>query len=57
MKDPFVASLTFSQKISDTMTLPLSITYANHTQYVPQTDRRVGIHFGVSSANSGGGQY
>jgi hypothetical protein len=58
-KDRFVASLTFSQKLSDTMTLPLSITYANHTQYVPQTDRRVGIHFGVSYkiANSGGGQY
>jgi hypothetical protein len=55
-KDRFVASLTFSQKISDTMTLPLSITYANHTQYIPQTDRRVGIRFGVSYkiANSGG---
>jgi hypothetical protein len=41
------------------MTLPLSITYANHTQYIPQTDRRVGIHFGVSYkiTNSGGGQY
>ena len=48
MKDRFVASLTFSQKISDTMTLPLSVTYANHTQYVPQTDRRLGIHFGLS---------
>jgi hypothetical protein len=59
MKDRFVASVTFSQKISDTMTLPLSITYANHTQYIPQTDRRVGIRFGVSYkiANSGGGQY
>jgi hypothetical protein len=59
MKDRFVASVTFSQKVSDTMTLPLSITYANHTQYIPQTDRRVGIHFGVSYkiANSGGGQY
>jgi hypothetical protein len=48
MKDRFVASLTFSQKISDTMTLPLSITYANHTQYLPQTDRRMGVHFGIS---------
>jgi hypothetical protein len=58
-KDRFVASLTFSQKVSETMTLPLSITYANHTQYVPQTDRRVGINFGVSYKipNSGGGQY
>ncbi|MEA2165227.1 MAG: hypothetical protein QOK37_3354 [Thermoanaerobaculia bacterium] len=48
MKDRFVASLTFSQKISDTMTLPISITYANHTQYLPQTDRRMGVHFGIS---------
>jgi hypothetical protein len=48
MKDRFVASLTFSQKISDTTTLPLSVTYANHTQYLPQTDRRLGVHFGIS---------
>jgi hypothetical protein len=48
MKDRFVASLTFSQKISDTLTLPLSFTYANHTQYLPQTDRRLGVHFGIS---------
>ena len=47
-KDRFVASLTFSQKISDTMTLPLSLTYANHTEYLPQTDRRLGVHFGIS---------
>jgi hypothetical protein len=47
-KDRFVASLTFSQKISDTMTLPLSVTYANHTEYLPQTDRRLGVHFGIS---------
>jgi hypothetical protein len=47
-KDRFVSSLTFSQKISDTMTLPLSLTYANHTEYLPQTDRRLGVHFGIS---------
>jgi hypothetical protein len=47
-KDRFVASLTFSQKISETMTLPLSLTYANHTEYLPQTDRRLGVHFGIS---------
>ena len=59
MKDRFVATLTFSQKVSDTMTLPLSLTYANHTQYLPQTDRRVGVHFGVSYKipNSSTGQY
>lgn len=47
-RDRFVASLTFSQRISDTMTLPLSLTYANHTEYLPQTDRRLGVHFGIS---------
>lgn len=47
-KDRFVASLTFSQKLSDTMTLPLSLTYANHTAYLPQTDRHLGVHFGLS---------
>jgi hypothetical protein len=56
MKDRFVASLTFSQKISDTMTLPLSITYANHTQYLPQTDRRMGVHFGISYKIPNSGQ-
>lgn len=59
MKNRFVASITFSQKVSDTMTLPLTLTYANHTQYLPQTDRKVGVHFGVSYKipNSGSGQY
>ncbi|MGH9421815.1 MAG: hypothetical protein ACRD3J_17695, partial [Thermoanaerobaculia bacterium] len=47
-KDQFVASLTFSQKVSDTLTMPLSIVYANHADYLPQTDKRLGVHFGVS---------
>lgn len=47
-KDQFVASLTFSQKVSDTLTLPLSIVYANHADYLPQTDKRLGVHFGFS---------
>jgi hypothetical protein len=47
-KDQFVASLTFSQKVSDTLTLPISIVYANHADYLPQTDKRLGVHFGFS---------
>lgn len=47
-KDRFVATVTLSQKLSEKMTLPLTLTYANHTNYLPQTDRRLGIHFGIS---------
>jgi hypothetical protein len=47
-KDRFVASLTFSQKISDHMTPLLGLTYANHADYLTQADRKLGVHFGLS---------
>lgn len=47
-RDRFVASVTFSQKLSDSMTLPLSVTYANHAKYLTDPDRKLGIHFGIS---------
>jgi hypothetical protein len=47
-KDRFIASLTWSQKLSDTMTLPLSITYANHAKYLTDPDRKLGVHFGIN---------
>jgi hypothetical protein len=46
--DRLIASVTYSQKLTDTVTLPLSLVYANHADYLPQTDRRVGVHFGLN---------
>jgi hypothetical protein len=57
-KDRLVASITFSQKINDTLTLPISLTYANHEKFLPETDRKLGVHFGISYKipDSSGGQ-
>jgi hypothetical protein len=46
--DRLIASVTYSQKLTDTVTLPLSLVYANHADYLPATDRRVGVHFGLN---------
>lgn len=54
-KDRFVASLTFSQKISDHMTPLLGLTYANHADYLTQADRKLGVHFGLSYKITGAG--
>jgi hypothetical protein len=47
-KDRFIGSVTYTQKLSDTITVPISLVYANHTQFLPQSDRQLGVHFGLS---------
>lgn len=44
--DRFVASLTYSQKISEALTLPLGITYANKAEFLGDVDDRLGVHLG-----------
>jgi hypothetical protein len=47
-KDRGIGALTFTKKISDTMTLPISLVYANHAQYLSNVDRKLNVHFGLS---------
>lgn len=45
--DRFVASLTYTQKISDDFSLPLGITYANKAEYVGEADQNLGVNIGI----------
>lgn len=47
-KDRFVGSVTYTQKITDTMSLPFSLIYANHSQFLSDVDRKLNVHFGIS---------
>jgi hypothetical protein len=47
IKDRWVGSITYSQKISDTMSIPLSLVYANHASVLPNVDRKLSAHFGL----------
>ena len=45
--DRLVASLTYTQKISDTVTLPLGISFANKPEFLGGADDQFGMHVGV----------
>jgi hypothetical protein len=47
-QDRFIGSITYSQKVTDTFTFPISLVYANHGKYLTDVDRRMGVHFGIS---------
>ena len=47
-KDRFVGSVTFTQKITETMSIPLSLIYANHSQFLSDVDRKLNVHFGLT---------
>jgi hypothetical protein len=46
--DRFVASITYTTKINDSFSFPVSILYANHAQYLSTVDRKLNVHFGLS---------
>ncbi|HKO57104.1 MAG TPA: hypothetical protein VJ276_14600 [Thermoanaerobaculia bacterium] len=46
--DRFIGSITYVQKLTDTLTVPLSLIYANHGTYLPDTAHKLGVHFGLS---------
>ena len=48
LKDRWVGSVTYTQKITDTVTLPIALVYANHEKFLPDVDKRLGVHFGLS---------
>jgi len=48
VRDRFVASATYSYKINDMMSMPLTLTYANHASYLGDVGRKLNAHFGIS---------
>lgn len=43
----FVASATYTQKINDMLTIPISLVYANRDQYLSNVDSKLNAHFGL----------
>jgi hypothetical protein len=55
-QDRGTLDLTYTQKVSDTFSLPLGISYANHGEFLGQVDRRLSAHFGLHAKVFGAGQ-
>jgi hypothetical protein len=45
--DRFVASATYTQKINDMLSIPISLVYANHDQYLSNVNEKLNAHFGL----------
>jgi hypothetical protein len=48
VRDRFVASATYTYKISSMMSMPFSLIYANHASYLGDVGRKLNAHFGIS---------
>jgi hypothetical protein len=46
-KDRGVLSVIVTTKISDSMSLPFGIAYANHGTYLTDVDKKLNVHFGL----------
>ncbi len=60
-KDPnltnrIIASAVYSQKLTDTLTLPLGVVYASHSKDLPKNDKQISVHFGLVYKITGGGK-
>jgi hypothetical protein len=47
-EDRGTASLTYTQKLSDKVELPIGLTYANHGEFLGDVDKRFSAHFGLT---------
>jgi len=47
-KNRWVGSVTLTMPVNDAISVPLSLTYANKTEYLDQKDRRLSAHLGFS---------
>ena len=47
-EDRFTGTITYTHPISDTVSLPFSLTYANKTEFVGDPDKQWGAHIGLS---------
>jgi hypothetical protein len=47
VKDRLIASITYTQKINDTISFPVALIYANHAAFLSNIDRKLNAHFGL----------
>jgi hypothetical protein len=55
-RDRLVGSVTYTQKVNDAITFPISLSYANHSRFLPESDKKFGMHFGISYKLPGSGK-
>lgn len=54
-RDRGVGSITLTRKISDSVSLPIGLVYANHGQFLGDVDKKFSAHFGLKFKLSGQG--
>jgi hypothetical protein len=47
-KDRGVLSLTYSNRLLDSLGAAIGISYANHAEFLPKSDHELSAHFGIS---------
>ena len=47
-RDRFVASATYTYKMTESMAMPFSLVYANHASFLGDVDRKLSAHFGIT---------
>ncbi len=48
VRDRLVAAVTYTYKINGMMAMPLSIAYANHSEYLGDVGRKLNAHIGIT---------
>jgi hypothetical protein len=48
VRDRFVASATYTYKMTNKMAMPLTLTYANHAAFLGDVGRKLTAHFGLT---------
>ena len=48
LDDRLIASVTWTQEITDTFSLPITLSYANKSKYLPEDDHDLSAHFAIS---------
>jgi hypothetical protein len=48
LDDRLTLSLTWTQELTDALTLPITLSYANKTKYLPDDDKHLSAHFAIS---------
>lgn len=47
-QDRLVVTLSYDMAVNDTISVPLSLVYANHSEFLGDPDERLSAHFGLS---------
>jgi hypothetical protein len=48
LEDRLIASVTWTQEITNTFSLPITLSYANKSKYLPEDDHDLSAHFAIS---------